>query len=332
MAKEYKEIGGRIYIREDGRYSGSRPLAGRVGAVTVGDVISPTLDRESLTSGWRSSIEEARENYLTHLSAESLLDSSFTESGALSVAPFLTVGRPQGIIDAVVSDARPTLLPHDNRVLVGFKGRLSVYLRTDGRLALSKPLFELGADGQEFPIMNGDTGKLKYKLTEVSASDYDVYAGDAVRAAQAAWDNSEAVYPAGTIIPKRVEIAPSNDFYNANDIVNDTLRTLSEDYGRHILDTDGTVRLYFVTDESGESVPNEYAMIDSDEEDYRFNVQYSVIGNINDPKVRALYSGAGLAKTLDERINKVWDELSRDPLGVRSPNFSYLSNASESFE
>jgi hypothetical protein len=329
MAKEYKEVNGRIYIREDGRYSGSRPLEGREGAVAVDSVQSPLLVPEPLNSGWGSSIEEAREIYLTLVAipAPPVDGPALTPEDVFIMPPIPTVSRAKNIVDNVVSEGRPTLLPYSNRVFVGRKGNLSVYLRTDGRLALSKPVFEFGANGEEFPVMNAETGKQKYRLTELSDSEYDVFSEQAILAAKTAWDNSEAVYPAGTVVPRRVEIIESDNFYNNNDVVDNTLCTISADYGQHILDTDGTVRFYFATDENtDELVPN----YEANGYNAHVRLEYSVIGNINDPKVRTLYEAPTSKKTVDEQIAKSWEDLARDPLNIKGPRDSYLDYARQS--
>jgi hypothetical protein len=300
--KKYKEVRGRIYIWDKNGHAGS--VATRTGAseIPVGyqeAPVSPTIELDPTV--WGDDVASAHALYLK----------AKAEAGQIVIPS--TETRVARIVNGVVNPAegRPTLLPGENRVYLGYiveDGKnLSVYLRTDGRVAVSKP--EINEATRE-PVFNEETNRPKFTLSELDYYEYEEWIQPAIKVAKKAWEN-KALKDSGALPSGVFTLTPDYSNFNSNRlgraIVNDSAEARSEQY--HIIDANGDVRIYIALDENGECVELEDTVSLYDTE-----IEYYTLGNIKDPEIASLYRES--QNGLDRLSKSLWYERDRDPYAL----------------
>jgi hypothetical protein len=280
--RTYKEVGGRIFVRDDNKYAGSQSLAGREGAPKIKKPVWPAPDLHEGVIEWGSSIEEA--HALFEKNREKLFNAARTTPQSTSTTE-VSQSREEIIEEiksSVITATRPTLLPFQHRVYLGqsYGGGLSkLYMDEEGVIAVRKPLYNVEGEPITFKT-NIDNINQAYADSELDPVEYDFWKKTAIRTANKAWENHEVGYGEGNIIPRRIKVELNKKYLKKQEDDFDGNRD-----GFDILELDGTVRTYLGYSALRDEIIR-FEDVDTEEGD---EVLYIVIGKWDEPKVQARY-------------------------------------------
>jgi hypothetical protein len=283
------------------RLAGSRPLPVDAPS-SISMPTSPILSPDLLTptEGGGQNIQEVFNNFqnITGTQTHEEQASDMTSEGGLTPAPVVaepvsTLAKQQIILDAVITESRPTITPLNHRILLGSQGMedglINVYFRVDGRIAYSMPV----KDENGVIILN-EQGKRDYKLRNFTEEEYTTeWIEKAILAAKLVWEAKEGT----RTMPARVFLgAKYKDGSNTNRVHSSYVEYVE------VLEENGDIVRYSLNPE-GEELP--------------------VVGLL-------LEDGTSFDQSvLQEKLEAEKDRYNHDPFGLRGT--SRVANGDDSY-